>query len=170
MTVILQFSTRGTPAPQGSKSRDRFGRSYESSKKVTPWRADVKAAAEAALQEKYAGRDTQAWRLPCLLSAVFYFRRPKSHYRTGRHAELLRDDAPRYVTGHHLGDLDKLLRSTLDALKEADVIADDSLIVGLGDVWKVYADNHPPGARITLTSTDHETVPVDMLSRPLLVP
>ena len=72
---------------------------------------------------------------------VFTFVRPKSHYRTGRNAHLLRDDAPtRPAT---IPDLSKLARSTEDALKDAGVIRDDSLIVEYRRLAKVYAGEDP---------------------------
>jgi crossover junction endodeoxyribonuclease RusA len=48
---MLTFTVRGTPAPQGSKSFKGIHGGHavlaESSKKVKPWRMDVKAVAEA---------------------------------------------------------------------------------------------------------------------------
>ena len=47
LTVIVY----GTPAPQGSKRHVGHGRMIEQSKRVKPWRNDVKAAAETAIVE-----------------------------------------------------------------------------------------------------------------------
>lgn len=135
---ILQFEVRGIPGAQGSKqARPIFRKGadgkkeftgavaqQEASKKVAPWRADVKAAAEEA-----AGPDWEPMEGPCDVEVTFYFLRPKSHYRTGRNAHLLKDDSPEWVTSHGKGDLDKLLRSTCDALTAAGVWQDDSQLV-----------------------------------------
>ncbi|WP_076260838.1 RusA family crossover junction endodeoxyribonuclease [Intrasporangium flavum] len=143
----LTFNVNGTPGAQGSKRHVGNGILLESSKKVKPWRADVKAAAEAAhLASDEWDRATGA----IGVQITFRFARPKSHYRTGRNAHLLRDDAPMYVTSRGAGDGDKLQRSTFDALTAAGVIADDSLIVAI-HAFKVYAARDEiPGATIDL--------------------
>jgi hypothetical protein len=51
--VVIEFMVTGTPAPQGSKKfvgTTKTGRGIlaESSKKVKPWRMDVKAGARPA--------------------------------------------------------------------------------------------------------------------------
>lgn len=73
---------------------------------------------------------------PVLVTATFTFPRPKSHYRTGKNAHLLRDDAPHYKTGHP--DLDKLQRAIGDSLTGI-VVRDDKQIVAWNTV-KSYAD------------------------------
>jgi Holliday junction resolvase RusA-like endonuclease len=72
----------------------------------------------------------------------FHFLRPRSHYRTGRNAALLRGDAPAYPAGRP--DLTKLVRAAEDALKGV-VWADDGQVVGQGN-RKVYGEK--PGVRI----------------------
>ena len=143
----LTFTVNGTPGAQGSKKHVGNGIMVESSKKVKPWRSDVKAAAEAAhLASDEWDRATTA----VGVQVTFSFERPKSHYRTGRNAHLLRDDAPIYVTSRAKGDNDKLQRSTFDALTSSGVIADDSLIVAV-HAFKVYAArDEKPGAVIEL--------------------
>ena len=78
---------------------------------------------------------------------TFHLPRPKSHYYTGKRAGVLRTDAPTYVEKRP--DLDKLTRSTLDALTSAGMYDDDARVVHL-DVWKMYADPAPVGAVITV--------------------
>jgi Holliday junction resolvase RusA-like endonuclease len=84
------------------------------------WRPIVQAAASEAL----AGGPM----LEGPLAVEFYFfqDRPKAHYRTGRYAHLLKDDAP----AHPLGPPDtlKLARSVEDALSGV-IYADDAQIV-----------------------------------------
>lgn len=148
MTDILVFNVRGTPGAQGSKRHVGHGVMVESSKKVKPWRTDVKTAAEHATGN-VAHFDT--WTPlagPVHISVLFRFPRPKGHYRTGRNAHLMRDDAPTFVTSRSCGDADKLARSTLDALVAAGVMVDDSLVCRLL-VTKVYCSAHEiPGATI----------------------
>lgn len=120
----LVFDVYGTPAPQGSKRHVGRGIMVESNaEKLRTWREDVKLAALAALEanpewtREY--RTVVAW-------IAFTMPRPKLHYRTGRFAHLLRDSAP-HLHGTK-PDLDKLLRSTGDALTAAGVYADDCRI------------------------------------------
>jgi len=61
------------------------------------------------------------------LRVVFGFQRPKSHYRTGRNAHLLRDAAPEYPSSKP--DIDKCLRAVGDAVTQAGVWEDDARVV-----------------------------------------
>lgn len=149
----LQFRVYGTPAPQGSKRHIGKGVMIESSKKVKPWRANVVDAARQAVDLTghlaYAG--------PVTLRAEFIFARPKSHYGTGRNSDVLKASAPTWVTSHHLGDIDKLVRSTCDALVTAQVIVDDAIIVELDKVKKRYTSgpHDLPGALIVVEEVTH---------------
>lgn len=142
----LTINVHGTPAPQGSKRHVGNGVMIESSAKVKPWRQDVK---HAALEARNVGTphppNYDPLTGPLSVVVTFYLRRPKSHYRTGRNANLLRGDAP--VWPHRKPDIDKLLRSTLDALGEAGVWIDDAQVVEVG-TRKRYADHRAPGALI----------------------
>ncbi|MDL5204932.1 RusA family crossover junction endodeoxyribonuclease [Streptomyces sp. ALI-76-A] len=138
---MIEIDVIGTPAPQGSKRHVGGGRMVESSKKVKPWR---NAIAAEALNHTFG-----PW--PYVgVSVVFRLKRPKSHYRTGRFADQLRPDAPRYPAKYP--DLDKLCRSTLDGLKAGGAFEDDALVVVL-DARKVFADRSEPGARIQVFPT-----------------
>ncbi len=130
----ITILVRGTPAPQGSKRHLGNGVMVESSKKVKPWRKAVKYAALDAIA---AGHDQ--WRPldgPLRARMVFTFARPKSHYRTGRNAHLLRDGAPARPTGYP--DASKITRSTEDALTDAGVWVDDARVATL-EIEKRYA-------------------------------
>jgi crossover junction endodeoxyribonuclease RusA len=92
-----------TPAPQGSKRHVGKGRMIESSAKVKPWREAVRSEALAT------GLAISAE--PIYLHLLFRFRRPQGH----RNAKgELKASAPKTVVTRP--DLDKLCRSTLDAL------------------------------------------------------
>jgi crossover junction endodeoxyribonuclease RusA len=138
----LSFFVVGTPAPQGSKRHVGNGIMVESSKALKPWRATV--AGECA--ERIAA--DPAWEpIPSALARItFYFRRPKSHYRTGRNSHILRDDAPTWHTNNP--DVDKLQRGVFDALAEAGAIGDDCRIARVL-AMKIWADaDQPTGAMI----------------------
>jgi crossover junction endodeoxyribonuclease RusA len=149
VTPVLQFRVTGLPAAQGSKRHVGNGIMVESSKAVKPWRQDVVAAAQAATE----GTD---WEAPAHAKAilVFYFRRPRSHYRTGRFSDQLRPDAPAYHSTKP--DADKLARSTFDALTTAAVIKDDCTVVDFRAQKRYAADNEPAGALILLTTANNE--------------
>jgi Holliday junction resolvase RusA-like endonuclease len=146
----LTFTVRGIPAPQGSKRHVGRGIMVESSKKVGPWRDAVRSEAVAAMDATGVTKMDG----PLILEVTFYFARPKGHYRTGRKAHLLRDDAPEVPTG--APDLSKLVRSTEDALTDAGAIADDSRIALLlaGKAYTSPTAMGWPGARITVRRTD----------------
>ena len=115
---MTAFFVHGDPAPQGSKRHVGNGRMIESSAKVGPWREAVKAAAQGLFTETLTG--------PVWVRVDFYMPRPKSHYRTGANAALLRDNAPVYVAVKP--DIDKCVRSTLDALGDMGVYGDDAQV------------------------------------------
>lgn len=144
---MITFTVAGTPAPQGSKRHVGKGVMIESSKRVKPWRDAVRSDAVTARG------DTGPLDGPLHADMIFTFLRPRSHYRTGRNAHLLRDTAP--TRPHGMPDLSKLARSTEDALKDAGVYVDDARIVEYGRLAKVYAGEDPdalttPGALIRI--------------------
>lgn len=143
----LSFNVYGIPAAQGSKRHVGNGVMVESSKKVKPWRQDVKAAALEAHQNH---PDVPIFSDAVIVHATFHFSRPKSHYRTGKNADVLRDSAPQCFVAKK-PDIEKVLRSTFDAITEAGVWRDDSLVVKVVSA-KFYADDRPPGAEVRILS------------------
>src|SRR5690606_17977873 len=139
--LALTVRVHGIPAPQGSKRHVGNGRMIESSKKVGPWRDAVKAAILAA-----TGRRPTTVDGPVQVDVTFILPRPKGHYGTGRNAGKVRTSAPPEPTTKP--DLDKLMRSTLDALTDVGVLRDDAQVVRIYAA-KVYAwPEEPPGATI----------------------
>lgn len=159
---ILTIVAYGLPAPQGSKTRLAHGAMVESSKKVKPWREDVRNAAAALIAcdcPDQCGALLPGYPLDgsLVVRMVFTFTRPKSHYRTGRNAHLLRDNAP--ARPHGKPDLSKLLRSTEDALTSAGAWRDDARVVEYERAAKVWAGEDPdaltaPGVRITIRTLE----------------
>lgn len=135
---MTRFRVYGLPAPQGSKRgfATKSGRvaMVESSKKVKPWREAVSWAA----REVYRGPLLTG---PVVLACVFILPRPKSHYRTGKHAGELRPDAPTFSTKYP--DCSKAIRSTEDALTGI-VWRDDAQVIDFG--VKLYGER--PGALV----------------------
>lgn len=149
-----RFVVYGTPAPQGSKrgfynQKTKRVNIVEDSKRVRPWKEAVKEMALSArgLTEDDSLADPIAG--PVVVSVRFYLPRPRSHFGTGRNAGTVKASAPTFPAV--VPDLDKLVRSTLDALTEAGLIVDDKQIVGLNAI-KRYPDMlmDSPGAVIVV--------------------
>jgi Holliday junction resolvase RusA-like endonuclease len=139
----MRIVVYGSPAPQGSKKfvgmRGGHGVMVESSKRVKPWRADVKAAAEAA-RDGAAPMDG-----PLVMRMVFTLPKPSSAPKRRRTYAMRKPD------------LSKLVRSTEDALTDAGLISDDARIVEYERLAKVFPGEDPesleaPGVRIELRS------------------
>lgn len=114
----IAFTILGTPQPQGSmkafviKGKARMTSANE---KMKPWRQEVgqtalAARAESGCHEVWAGRH-----VPVIVHYEFYFAKPKSA-RKNRKRPAVKPD------------IDKLVRSTNDALKGI-LYADDGQIV-----------------------------------------
>lgn len=163
MINSIDITVHGRPRPQGSKAA--FVNKYtgkaqtkeQGGQPLADWRQDVKAAALNARANDPEWRTADG---PVAVLVAFLYDRPKNHYRTGRNAHLLRDDAPAYVTAKNQGDIDKVLRSTFDALTAAGIWADDSLAVDV-NATQLYS-NTPgnAGARIRLALLGNQTTPV----------
>lgn len=123
---MFELFIEGEPAPQGSKSVGRNGQLYESSKKVAPWRRAVANAVKTITFDQF-DQPVEVW-------ATFYLTRPRSVKR---------------LLPHVPPDLDKLERGLNDALTQAGVWVDDSLVVRAHS-QKFYADNSPAGCHVVI--------------------
>lgn len=123
---MIHFTVIGSPAPQGSKkfvgtSKSGRGLLVESSKKVKPWRMDVKAAAEAVRGQIGATLDG-----PLIVSMVFTLAKPSS---APKRRKTWADKKP---------DLSKLARSTEDAISDSGLWVDDARVVEYARLAKVF--------------------------------
>lgn len=143
MTPSLTITAHGTPAGQGSKRHVGGGVMIESSKRLRPWREAVKHAALDAIAEwetrENGGGAWEPLAGPVHVIVSIRVARPKAHYRTGRFASILRDDAPTYAPS--TPDIDKAQRAVFDALTDAGVWRDDRQVVAVY-ATKVY-DSRP---------------------------
>ena len=71
---------------------------------------------------------------PVRLVIAFFFQRPKSHYRTGKYADQLKPNAPRYHTNRP--DIDNIIKFIGDSLNGV-FWSDDAVIAELSSV-KMY--------------------------------
>ena len=152
MTADLRVTVPGAAVPQGSMRLVQGGRRMiHSNPSLAAWRATVAAHVIAAIvrTERQVGTCFPLTG-PVNLVCVFTFERPKSHYRSGRYAAMLKDRAPVYMqTGP---DLDKLVRAIGDALVSACAIVDDKQlnVIHAGKKWCGESDS--PSATIDLWS------------------
>jgi len=140
---IIEFRVFGLPAPQGSKRYVGRGIMVESSKKVRPWRNDVIAASQLSYKQ-------EPLHCPVAIELTFFFPRPKSHFRTGKYAGMLKENAPLWTTSNADGDIDKLSRATLDSLSQKSggiILIDDSICARL-TAEKRYVLQEPPGCLV----------------------
>lgn len=142
----LEFFCAGQPGTKGSARAFIAGGkaviTNDAGEKAKAWASIVGDAAEEAM----AGRGV--WHGSLALSITFYLARPRSHYRAGRQAHLLRLDAPAFAATKPDGD--KLERCTWDALTGI-VFRDDSQIVKWSGK-KRYADDGKTGALIVIST------------------
>ncbi len=147
MTEAISFFVQDEPKPGGSKTAFVIKGTnraiiVDACKKNKSWRASVRDAAIVAM----AGRPPFKGQ-PIKLSITFVLRRPKNHYRTGKNAGVLRDDAPLYHV--NAPDATKFTRSTEDAMK--GVVWYDDCSNAILHIEKRYSDDGFVGAKIEVT-------------------
>ena len=111
LTNPIRFTVPLRAAPQGSKTLGRWGGLREASKRVKPYRNAL------AIYAKEAMRGKKVLSVPLAVDLTFGFVQAKQN----------RDI---YPTGKNIGDIDKLVRATLDALTGI-VYLDDSQVAVL---------------------------------------
>lgn len=115
MADLIHFDVRGIrPAPQGSKRHMGRGIMVEQSTNLKPWRDAVRHEALKACASMALG--------PVFLELAFRFARPKGHFNA---KGQLKPTAPNHVITKP--DIDKIQRSTLDALTGV-LFKDDSQV------------------------------------------
>ena len=133
MTITVYADPKG----QGNHSISRAGIIYEATKGHKSWRDAVTLSARETMN---AMRVNTRFHMPVSVRIAFTLARPRS---VRRPLPCLKPD------------LDKLIRSTLDALTTAGVWADDGLVCRL-EASKVYPDGlgglGVPGAIIIVNS------------------
>jgi len=131
-SMDLRFTVFGEPVPL---TRHRLAQSGAFARMYNPsavlQMSFAKACSSVMPHKPFEG--------PLRAHLVFYFQRPKSHYRTGKYSHLLKPGAPTYHCGRK--DLDNLVKFVLDALN-AKVYVDDSQIVEIRSA-KLYTNSDP---------------------------
>lgn len=156
--TLIVLIPNHNPAPQGSKELRGFyihpttGKKIpylaESSKRHGPWRD---AAARHTVRSRAAAGNPPPMDGVIRAEVIFTMAPPKNLPHDPAKLQAM------YPNTRHYGDIDKLLRSTFDALQDGGAIVEDSRIV------RTVVDQlfpwHPgaletPGAVIRLTRTD----------------
>ena len=119
---LITVTVPGDPVPQGSlRAGNRGQLFYSNAAYLKPYRTKIADAVRDA-----AGETHEQWTGPVTVRALFVFERPKSHFlksgglRKGQHEEKLTPP-----------DLDKLMRSVLDAITQSGVYRDDAQVTVL---------------------------------------
>lgn len=143
MAPSLAFEVHGDPAPQGSKNAGIgkvSGKAFvyeQNSKTQTNWRQDVvKAAVEA---RDVCGHET--FDGPMEVALELRLRRPASVKISKRPYPCVKPD------------IDKIIRNTLDALKQAGVYRDDAQVINIVATKRYATDDVAggPGASIRVS-------------------
>ena len=133
----MTITVRADPKGQGNHSISRAGIIYEATRGHKSWRDAVTLAARENMN---AMQVNTGFHMPVSVKIAFTLRRPKSVTRPVPHLKP---------------DLDKLVRSTLDALTQAGVWVDDGLVCSL-EASKVYPNGigglGEPGAIIIVNN------------------
>lgn len=149
---MWRVTVHGTPAPKGNL-RCRGGSShtlYEAGGKgLDVWRKLVTLAGRNI--RTAAGGTLNG---PVGVDVTFVLARPKLHWRTGRNAGQLKDWAPSAHTSKP--DIDKLERTILDALTDANVWVDDAQVADLNCRKRYVEFGERPGASIAVWPIDDE--------------
>lgn len=138
---MIAMRVLGYPAPQGSKRHVGRGIMVEASKRVEPWR---EAVVGEIIRTGYTGTSISE---PCTVDVIFYMPRPKGHHDSNG---AVKASAPAVPVTRNGGDIDKLARSTLDALVQGAVIYDDCHVVDLTARKRYGSIAQPTGARIRI--------------------
>lgn len=149
MTPISFFVTgepRGQPRPRAfaRKIGSTFVARVYDARTAEGWKSQIADAAKPFLPiTPLTG--------PLRIDVTFYFPRPKSHFRTGKHCEDLRSDAPTWHTSRP--DRDNLDKAVLDCLQTIGMISDDANVV-CGTLEKRYVNPpyNPPGCSIFIST------------------
>ncbi len=126
MKEVFEFHVHGEPTGQPRqrhhirKIGETFvAKSYDPGT-AQPWKDCI------AREVRAAGLLGLMLDCPIGLEALFIFKRPKSHFRTGKNAALLREG----IVYWHISkpDMDNIVKAAKDALTDLGVWRDDSLV------------------------------------------
>lgn len=149
------FSVRGTPAPKGSSrafykaGMKRAVIVKDNSEKQRGWEGAVREAAASLVSDletpPFVDRALR-------VEITFFIARPGGHWGKGKNAGRLMPGAPSRPRSKP--DIDKLARSTLDAL--IGIVFDDDSRIAKLTLEKRYASPGEEGAAIRVTDLEQD--------------
>ena len=114
----------------------------------TPSTAKIWKELVAIALKEYAGRGI---REALRVDLHFFFKRPKSHFGTGKNEHVIKDSAPKYHTIKPDKDnLEKAVFDVLSASKTGIGLWHDDAQIVAGETKKDYDDISPVGMRIVV--------------------
>ena len=126
----MYFTVNGNPRPQ---IRHKYRRVGNFIKTYDPSSEDKKVLYKKVVEFAPA----KPFLASLMVQLVFYMKRPKFHFRTGKYSHLISPNAPKFhiVTP----DCDNMAKLTLDVLENAKFYKNDSQICQL-QVEKIYCE------------------------------
>jgi Holliday junction resolvase RusA-like endonuclease len=124
--MIFEKTINFEPVSLKRHRHRKFGGTYDPSKKE---KEEFIKLIDDLPQEKMAKP------MNCVLN--FYCKRPKSHYKTGKNINILKDTSPKYNVNNK--DLDNMVKFVLDALNDK-LYVDDCQIVEI-HCKKLYSES-----------------------------
>jgi hypothetical protein len=146
--VLGRAQQRGSKSPfvlkgKGGKIKTRANGSPiivvpDDNERSAQWMENVRTVAWISLRDAYGCGLID---FPVELSVQFYFSRPKSHYGSGKNADVLKASAPTYHA--QSPDLAKLVRSLEDGMTGA-VWQDDRQVVAYRSISREWVGREEP--------------------------
>jgi len=124
----IDFVVYGNPRAQKrhrTYTHDKFGVALRFPRKLDPSKTDKADFLAQIIQH----RPDAPWTGPVEMRVKWVMPRPKSHYRTGKHAGELRPDAPLYCTSLRRSDIDNLEKLLSDAMNGIFFLDDSQIAV-----------------------------------------
>lgn len=166
--MLIKFTIRGKPTAQ---ARHRtYNLKTKTGKQFTVQKDPHDKAKQDFLALAYENAPDRPLQGPLMVMMKCVFPRPKSHYRTGRFAHVLKEDAPLFCPSKH-NDFDNLAKFVCDALNHI-FYEDDGQIV-FGAPLKMYGN--VPRTEFLLATIDESdwtnidsTWPINLFVRKLV--
>ena len=148
----VEFFVEGTPKPQGSKKtffNHKTGKAVMVEAAGDPLKKWRKRVAEEASVHYFSEPASDPFTKCVRVSLIFRLKRPKSHYRTGKFSDVLKEE---HVATRHgkRPDADKLARAVLDGLTGV-VFVDDSQVFDLSVLKTWQKRDEPEGCHVKVT-------------------
>lgn len=139
LVVWVDGQPKGQPRARAFAMKGKGVRMYDPGT-AEGWKGQIAAAMREVMPASpLAG--------PLRIDLIFHFPRPKGHYRTGKRAGELRDDAPIWHVSKP--DRDNCDKAVLDALKAMRFLSDDCIVCD-GRIQKRYSEGRE-GVLIKIT-------------------